>query len=119
MQGEDPTDDASTPRPILDHDHLDRQTFGDAALEREVLLLFRDQLQSAIADFAHAPMQDRPGLLHRLKGAARGVGAFDFADKAEKLERHLDTRLLDEVEAAAAVALAAVESRLTAGVSHR
>jgi HPt (histidine-containing phosphotransfer) domain-containing protein len=74
----------------IDLVQLARYTGGDRTLNCEVLQLFLDQS----AGF----MEDLPGILdagdreawhhiaHSLKGAARGIGAFAFADAAAEAE---------------------------------
>lgn len=73
---------------LLDEVHLDRQTFGDRDLAREVLVLFDAQavrLAPAILD-ASLPAVERADAAHTLKGAARGVGAAAVAALAERIE---------------------------------
>jgi HPt (histidine-containing phosphotransfer) domain-containing protein len=105
---------------VLDLAHLHRQTFGDRALEREVLALFERQclhLLPRIADKEKLP--ERADAAHTLKGAARAVGAWRVASLAETLEtaldegRSLDTvdRLRDKLEQAIAEVRAAVAER--------
>lgn len=61
----------------LDRAHLDRATFGDDALRNEVLALFRAQLDEIAVTFAPDLDDDVWGeLAHKLKGAARGIGAM-------------------------------------------
>jgi HPt (histidine-containing phosphotransfer) domain-containing protein len=72
--------------PPLDLAHLARQTAGDRALAQEVLWIFLQQVQSAKEDMPRADPAERRFLAHRIKGAARAVGAFAMADAAERLE---------------------------------
>ncbi len=76
--------------PVLDLVHLSRQTFGDHALEVELLTLFERQA-------AHLAVRlgdpRRPGdstarleLAHMLKGSAMSVGAFAVAATAQAYE---------------------------------
>jgi HPt (histidine-containing phosphotransfer) domain-containing protein len=83
--------------PILDLVHLSRQTFGDHALEIELLTLFERQAAQLAARLAQAPgpgdSANRMELAHMLKGSARSVGAFAVATAAEAYEtavRHGD-----------------------------
>ena len=68
---------------VLDLVHLSRQTFGDHALEIELLTLFERQAAqlSARLGGARAPGDAgaRMELAHMLKGSARSVGAFAVA----------------------------------------
>ncbi len=76
---------------VLDRAYLEQQTFGDAALARELLALFEGQcekLAPVIADPDEA-LQIRADAAHTLKGGARAIGARSVADLAEKLENDL------------------------------
>jgi len=75
----------SRARPI-DLVHLARQTMGDQDLETEVLTLFARQARQCLDRLANATAAERAGIAHRIKGAARGVGAIAVADAAEALE---------------------------------
>ncbi len=85
----------------IDMEFLDRVTFSDRGLAREVLQMFdqqADSLLKVIRDTESARM--RLEIAHRLKGAARGVGAFLVAKAAEEIET-----ASDEIELANAVSL--------------
>jgi HPt (histidine-containing phosphotransfer) domain-containing protein len=78
--------------PILDLVHLSRQTFGDHALETELLSLFDRQAEQFSARLAEPGARDRGSradLAHTLKGSARAVGAFALGDAAEAYEAAL------------------------------
>ena len=70
--------------PPIDMDHLSRQTLGDGAVAREVLGLFLMEIDSA-REIMQVEMERRE-VAHRMKGAARAVGAFALAETAEKIE---------------------------------
>jgi len=92
----------------FDTQFLDRVTFGDHKLARELLMLFGAQANSLLEAVATAA--DRTAqreVAHRLKGAARGVGAFDVARAAEEIETAAD-----------AVALETALAHLTARVAE-
>jgi HPt (histidine-containing phosphotransfer) domain-containing protein len=92
----------------FDTQFLDRVTFGDRKLARELLMLFGAQTNSLLE--AITIVTDRTGqreVAHRLKGSARGVGAFDVARAAEEIETAAD-----------AVALEAALAHLTARVAE-
>jgi HPt (histidine-containing phosphotransfer) domain-containing protein len=100
----------------LDLDHLARMTLGDAELEHEVLAMFAEQSIRLIAAMAALPA-DAAALAHKLKGSARGIGAFAVADAAAHLECALRTgddapRALAELKEAVAEARAAIEAML-------
>ncbi|UPK38711.1 Hpt domain-containing protein [Bradyrhizobium sp. 186] len=69
----------------LDLDHLSRMTLGDAELEQEVLGMFAEQAVRLIAAMTALPAE-AGALAHKLKGSARGIGAFAVADAAASLE---------------------------------
>ena len=76
--------------PAIDLVHLARQTYGDIALEAELLAMF-DAQAAKIAARLH---QDELGaralanLAHQLKGSALAVGAHRVALSAEAVEKH-------------------------------
>lgn len=79
-------------RPI-DLEHLNRYTGGDRGLNAEILKLFEDQCAATLAQLEVLAKDDGAGgkawhdLVHTLKGAARGVGAFGLADIAAEAEK--------------------------------
>ncbi|MEM6383904.1 MAG: histidine kinase [Pseudomonadota bacterium] len=73
--------------PIIDEAHLDEQTFGDIHLRRDVLSLFLQQVLSTRAALETCKDPDeRARLCHLIKGAARGVGAFELASASQLAE---------------------------------
>jgi HPt (histidine-containing phosphotransfer) domain-containing protein len=84
----------SPPLAPLDHpidlDHLARMTLGDAALEQEVLAMFAEQSARLLAAMTALPA-DAGALAHKLKGSARGIGAFAVAEAAAQLETAIRT----------------------------
>ena len=75
---------------VIDLEHLARYTGGDATVNAEILRLFDaqandlvDRLQS-ILDARDAKSWKE--VTHTIKGAARGIGAFDMADAAAHCE---------------------------------
>jgi HPt (histidine-containing phosphotransfer) domain-containing protein len=70
----------------IDRAHLRKMTFGDAALEREVLGLFDKQAASMLELIAVARPDALPALAHAVKGSARGIGAWRVAEAAGLLE---------------------------------
>jgi HPt (histidine-containing phosphotransfer) domain-containing protein len=102
-------------RPI-DLDHLARMTLGDADLEHEVLAMFAEQSTRLIAAMAALPA-DAAALAHKLKGSARGIGAFAVAEAAASLEAAIRTgnnppRAFTELKEAVAEVRAAIEAML-------
>lgn len=79
----------------LDLDHLSRMTLGDTELEQEVLAMFAEQAVRLVAAMAALPAEagtaEAGTLAHKLKGSARGIGAFAVADAAASLETAIQT----------------------------
>lgn len=77
-------------RQAVDLDHLSRYTGGDEALNAEVLQLFDDQCTEMVGKLRTIlDARDTKAwkeVTHTLKGAARGIGAFEFADAAAAAE---------------------------------
>ena len=67
----------------IDWAHLDQQTMGENEIAREVLKLFVQHLDAAFQTLSvdDADLGDK---LHKLKGSARGVGAWNVAEIAER-----------------------------------
>ncbi len=92
----------------IDVAFLDRVTFRDRVLAREVLALFDRQAEGLLGIITNTEKQHvRLDGAHKLKGAARGVGAFDVARAAEEVETAKD-----------AVELANALAHLTARVAE-
>jgi len=78
-----------TMRPV-DLVHLAKQCLGDESLEREVLRLFDTTVNDYFARLKLASSFDDIALvLHSLKGAAAGVGAWTIADLAKDMEHEM------------------------------
>lgn len=79
---------ADKSNPAVDIEHLRRYTFGDQALEKEILSLFLGQLPETIAALRVAANQrDWKVAAHTLKGSCRAVGAFRLGDIAQDAEQ--------------------------------
>ena len=75
-------------RPPIDMEHLKRQTFGDAELERRVLALFsREALRLVEKLKTTEAIDQRREVAHAIVGSARNVGAFPMADLAAQIEQ--------------------------------
>lgn len=91
--GQDHDGRATIEASVLDLVHLSRQTFGDHALETELLTLFNGQA-GHFAERLREPcgVDDARGrieLTHMMKGSAKAVGAFGVAQAAEAYEAEL------------------------------
>jgi len=78
------------PGKAIDLDHLARYTGGEKSLNGEILRLFDSQIAGMVAELnglLHTPDGKRwREIAHTIKGAARGVGAFQMGDAAAKAE---------------------------------
>ena len=75
-------------RDLLDLDHLDRYVAGDVTLRDEVLSIFEDQAAMWLRTLdPKADDQAWRDAAHSLKGAARGVGAWDVGHACEQAEK--------------------------------
>ena len=84
--------------PIVDRAELDRQTFGDPGLLREIGQMFLAQAPPILAALEAAHGAARGEIAHRLKGSALALAARPLAEAAGRLEaRPDDQALLDEV----------------------
>lgn len=101
----------------FDHGHFDRQTFGDAELQREIIQLFLAQVEDA-RKAIRTPMTTTSWrfLTHTLKGAAASVGALRLAGLAAAWEiegspqdADLRNSILAQFEAEVAALSAAVK----------
>jgi HPt (histidine-containing phosphotransfer) domain-containing protein len=73
--------------PPIDHGHLARYTFGNKALELEVLQLFAHQAPEYLEQLRSAASEKEwRDAAHTIKGSARAVGAMRVGDRAEKAE---------------------------------
>ncbi|MET0439988.1 MAG: Hpt domain-containing protein [Devosia sp.] len=78
-----------TMRPV-DLVHLANQCLGDEALELEVLRLFDTTLRDYYGRLKVAgSFDDLTLVLHSIKGAAGGVGAWAIADLAKAMEHEI------------------------------
>lgn len=96
----------------FDRVHLAKQCLGDEYLELEVLRLFDTTIAGYLARLRLAStVDDFTLVLHTLKGASAGVGAFALADLARNAEQQLrsgDPLLPEQI---ADIAIAVEEAR--------
>jgi HPt (histidine-containing phosphotransfer) domain-containing protein len=88
----------------IDLEHLARYTGGEKGLNGEILRLFDGQITSMVAEL-NALLASRDSkrwreIAHTIKGAARGVGAFEMGEAAAKAE---PVNPADSAEAKAAI----------------
>jgi len=103
------TDQGKANSGAIDLAHLERATFGDRGLARDVLRLFERRCETLLRDIVDAPdAGSRIFAAHTLKGAAKGVGAFAVADAAQAVE----DKASDATEAIGALSARLMEARL-------
>ena len=79
--------DAENAAPAIDRVHLKQMTFGDRALERELLQLFDRQAELLLGRMRASEPAVLVTLAHTLKGSAAGVGAGEVAHAAAAVEQ--------------------------------
>ncbi len=96
---------------VVDMEHLARYTGGDAALNAEILRLFDAQANDLVARLQvilnARDAKSWKEVTHTIKGAARGIGAFDMADAAARCE---PINLADQHNASTAIAMLKTQS---------
>jgi hypothetical protein len=86
----------------IDLAHLAHMTFGERELECDVLRLFDQQAELLLDRLPAAEPAVASALAHTLCGSARGIGAFQVADAASRVER-LAAAGASQAELAAAI----------------
>lgn len=80
---------------VLDHKHLTGYTGGDVELARQVLEIFADNAPTYLASLKASDCDSWRQAAHKLKGAARGIGAWRLARAAERAEFMGEPKLED------------------------
>ena len=101
-------------RPI-DVGHLARMTWGDRALEREVLGLFCRQAELLRERMPLSDARVAGASAHTLKGSARGIGAWAVAEAAEAVEISSQDAHDNQPEALARLDVAVAAARAEIG----
>jgi len=100
----------------VDRAHLARMSFGDAALERELLGLFERQAALLLGRMREADAATLAALAHTLKGSASGIGVWGVAQAAAAVEQATSPAernlALDDLAAAIAHAQAEIGAML-------
>lgn len=100
----------------IDFEHLSSITFGDRALESEVLGLFGERASASLIAIEQSPDADtREAAAHRLVGAARAIGANQLAAAAEEIERagELSPKAIESLSEAMAAVIEILEDRMS------
>lgn len=104
------------PAPVFDREHLAQYTSGDAALEAELFGLLKEQAERCLNAMQAATDGNAwRAAAHTLKGASRGVGAFDLAEACQRAEEATEASwpaAVADVRAASARAFAEIERLL-------
>ena len=108
------------PLPALDFDHLERQTFGDEQLARDLLVLFDRQCQLLVPLIgARSTSREGADAAHGLTGAARAVGATLVAALAAEIEASIERGVGSAEVGALFRSLAAAAEEVRAAVAIR
>jgi len=86
-QTHDPAAAQEAEAAAIDRGHLERMTFGDRSLERELLELFDRQAAMLMVRIRAGGEDAVAPLAHTLKGSAAGVGAVRVARAADAAEQ--------------------------------
>lgn len=97
---------------VVDLEHLARYTGGDTTVNAEILRLFDTQANDLV-DRLQTILDARDArswkeVTHTIKGAARGIGAFEMADAAAHCE---PIDVSDRQRASSAIALLRTHSQ--------
>lgn len=72
---------------LLDDDHLSAFTGGDSSFQKQVLKVFLDNAPSYLEILCEPGNENWRTDAHKLKGAARSIGAWRLAREAERAEQ--------------------------------
>lgn len=100
---------------VLDDTHLGTFTGGDPDFEKQILEIFLDNAPSYLTALKDVNQADWKSTAHKLKGAARSIGAWRLAKEAERAE-HMGAPSLSDVRRRAVIL--ELEDRLHGLVDH-
>ncbi|WP_417461883.1 Hpt domain-containing protein [Kordiimonas sp.] len=75
---------------VLDPEHLRGFSGGDTDFEAQILGVFAEKAPDYLVDLAGADASSWRSYAHKLKGAARSIGAWRLARQAERAEHQDD-----------------------------
>jgi HPt (histidine-containing phosphotransfer) domain-containing protein len=111
IQTRDPAAAQEAEVTAIDRGHLERMTFGDRSLERELLELFDRQAAMLMVRIRAGGEDAVAPLAHMLKGSAAGVGAMRVARAADVAEHSVGTSASECSQAVDRLAQAVDEAR--------
>lgn len=100
---------------ILDDAHLAAFTGGDPGFEKQILDIFVENTPDYLKALSDTTGTDWKITAHKLKGAARSIGAWNLAREAERAE-HLGAPQAGTIKRV--TILTELESRLEVLISH-
>lgn len=104
---------------ILDDNHLSTFTGGDPDFEDQILNIFLDNAPGYLVKLGTVDQGNWKATAHKLKGAARSIGAWQLARQAERAERmgtpaHGDTKrnaVVEELQARMTLLVKQIKAR--------
>ncbi len=101
---------------IFDREHLKNFTSGDPFFEKQILDIFIENAPSYLVALFSCTPSDWSAHAHKLKGAARGIGAWKLARAAERAEMmHIEEhRMFAEMKAELQLRMDELQAHLTA-----
>ena len=102
---------------MIDLNHLEKYVAGDVGLRDEILTIFAEQAELLSAKFSAAAADDGwRNTAHALKGASRGVGAWELGDLCEEAEAMIG-EMAGKGEKRAAI-LVSIRQKITAALDE-
>ncbi len=95
---------------ILDIAHLSGFTGGDPDFENQVLNIFLDNAPGYLISLSETDTENWKAAAHKLKGAARSIGAWRLACAAERAEK---MRAPDQGDNTRAPIIATLQTRMS------
>ncbi len=70
----------------IDRTHLASFTGGDPELDMDLIRSFAEKTEGYLLALSQSKGENWKDMAHKIKGAARAIGAFEMGDLAEKAE---------------------------------
>lgn len=100
---------------VLDDQHLATFTGGDPGFETQILNIFLENAPEYLKALQGTDVSDWKATAHKLKGAARSIGAWNLAREAERAE-HMGAPAPQDPSRISIIA--ELETRLESLVTH-